>query len=124
VALASVLAMEPQVLVLDEPTTGQDGPGVERVGAIVDAYRRDGRTVVAITHDMEFAARHFGRIVVMQGGRVVADGTPLDIFSPGRAHLLESTGLEPPVSARLGARTGLGSTPTPDALIDALAVPA
>ena len=76
VALASVLAMDPAALVLDEPTTGQDGPGVRRVGAIVDACARPGRTVVAITHDMEFAAEHFGRIVVMRGGTVVADGTP------------------------------------------------
>ena len=121
VALASVLAMEPPVLVLDEPTTGQDGPGVSRIGAIVDAYRRTGRTVVAITHDMEFAARHFGRIVVMRAGEVVDDGAPLDIFSPERFALLASTGLEPPVAARLGARLGLGSTPTPEALLTALA---
>jgi len=120
VALASVLAMEPPVLVLDEPTTGQDGPGVSRIGAIVDAYQGTGRTVVAITHDMEFAARHFGRIVVMRAGQVVADGTPLDIFSPERSALLASTGLEPPVAARLGARLGLGSTPTPEALLAAL----
>ena len=120
VALASVLAMEPPVLVLDEPTTGQDGPGVSRIGAILDAYRRTGRTVVAITHDMEFAARHFGRIVVMRAGEVVADGTPLDIFSSERSALLASTGLEPPVAARLGARLGLGSTPTPEALMAAL----
>ena len=71
VALASVLAMDPAVLVLDEPTTGQDGPG--RGAGRGDRRRRfaaAGRTVVAITHDMEFAATHFGRIVVMRDGRV------------------------------------------------------
>ena len=82
VALASVLAIEPAILVLDEPTTGQDGPGAARIGAIVEAYRRAGRTVIAITHDMEFAAEHFGRVVVMREGEVVADGSPAEVFAP------------------------------------------
>jgi energy-coupling factor transport system ATP-binding protein len=124
VALASVLAMEPPVLVLDEPTGGQDGPGISRIGAIVDAYRGAGRSVVAITHDMEFAARHFSRIVVMRAGEVVDDGTPFDIFSSERSGLLASTGLEAPVAARLGTRLGLGSTPTLDALLGAIAASA
>ena len=108
VALASVLAMDPAALVLDEPTTGQDGPGVRRVGSIVDGWVASGRTAVAITHDMEFAAEHFRRIVVMRGGLVVADGTPAEVFAPGNVHLLASAGLEPPPSARIGARLGLG----------------
>jgi energy-coupling factor transport system ATP-binding protein len=122
VALASVLAMDPAILVLDEPTTGQDGPGVAQVGAIVDGLSAIGRTVIAITHDMEFAARHFGRIVVMRQGEVVADGTPEAVFAPGQEELLASTGLRPPLAARIGAKLGLGSTPTVDALLDALAV--
>ncbi len=117
VALASVLAMDPAALVLDEPTTGQDGPGVGRVGAVVDAFARSGRTVVAITHDMEFAARHFARIVVMRGGTVVADGPPDAVFAPDRAALLRTAGLEPPPAARIGAALGLGSTPTLESLL-------
>lgn len=121
VALASVLAMDPAVLVLDEPTTGQDGPGIERIGAIVDAFAAAGRTVVAITHDMEFAAGHFDRIVVMRSGEIVLDGSPAAVFAPERASLLASTGLEPPIAARVGARLGLGPTPTADVLLGALA---
>ena len=124
VALASVLAMDPSVLVLDEPTTGQDDPGVRRVGAVVDAVARSGRTVIAISHDMEFAAGHFGRIVVMRDGRVIADGTPTEVFAPERAELLASAGLESPPAARIGTALGLGSTPTLDALLAALAGPA
>jgi energy-coupling factor transport system ATP-binding protein len=120
VALASVLAMDTPVLVLDEPTTGQDGPGIARVGAIVDGLRAAGRTVIAITHDMEFAARHFGRIVVMRQGSVVADGPPEVVFAPGNEELLASTGLRPPLAARIGARLGLGATPTEAALLAAL----
>ena len=121
VAIASVLAMEPAILVLDEPTTGQDGPGGERIGSIVDAYRAAGRTVIAVTHDMEFAATHFGRIVVMRDGEVVADGSPAEVFAPDREPLLASTGLLAPVAARVGARLGLGSTPTEATLVAALA---
>jgi energy-coupling factor transport system ATP-binding protein len=120
VALASVVAMEPAVLVLDEPTTGQDGPGTERVGAIVDAFTAARRTVLAITHDMEFAAAHFGRVVVMRDGRIVADGSPSEVFGPSSWDLLSSTGLIPPVAARVGARLGLGSTPTEAALVEAI----
>jgi energy-coupling factor transport system ATP-binding protein len=117
VALASVLAMEPSVLVLDEPTTGQDGPGVARVGAIVEAYRRAGRTVVAVTHDMEFAAEHFDRVVVMRRGEVVADASPSEVFASEDAARLASTGLVPPVAARVGAGLGLGRTPTLASLV-------
>jgi energy-coupling factor transporter ATP-binding protein EcfA2 len=120
VALASVLAMEPGVLVLDEPTTGQDGPGIARIGAIVEAYRRAGRTVIAITHDMEFAAEHFGRVVVMRSGEIVADGEPGEILAGGNSALLASTGLVPPVSARIGARLGLAGTATFEELVRAL----
>jgi energy-coupling factor transport system ATP-binding protein len=99
------------VLVLDEPTTGQDRPGVARVGAVVDAFAAAGRTVVAITHDMEFAARHFRRVVVMRGGQVVADGTPREAFAAGNGALLASTGLRLPPLAELAARLGLVEAP-------------
>jgi energy-coupling factor transport system ATP-binding protein len=111
VALASVLAMDPAVLVLDEPTTGQDAPGIARVGAIIDAWAAAGRTVVAITHDMELAARHFGRIVVMRDGLVVADGTPADVLAASNGALLASTGLEPPPLAVLAGLVGIGGVP-------------
>ncbi len=107
VALAGVLAMDPAVLVLDEPTTGQDADGVARVGAVVEAMERAGRTVVAITHDMEFAASRFDRIVVMRDGVVVADGLPTHVFAPAGTALLASTGLTPPPAARIAARLGL-----------------
>jgi energy-coupling factor transport system ATP-binding protein len=123
VALASVLAMDPSVLVLDEPTTGQDGPGVRRVGAVVDAFVGAGRTLVAITHDMEFAAEHFGRIVVMRGGTVIADGSPEAVFAPDQAAMLRTAGLEPPPAARIGAALGFGLTPSLAALLQRLGGP-
>src|SRR5207244_7804357 len=79
-ALASVLAMGTPVVVLDEPTTGQDARGIERVRAIVAGLAAEGRTVIAISHDMRFAAESFERIVVMRDGRIVLDGTPAEVF--------------------------------------------
>lgn len=120
-ALASVLAMRTPVLVLDEPTTGQDARGVDRVRDVVRAVAGEGRTVIAISHDMRFVAETFERVIVMRAGRVILDGTPAEAFAPDAWEALRSTYLEPPLAARLGAERGLGSTPTDAALIAALA---
>lgn len=121
VTLASVLAMGTPVVVLDEPTTGQDARGLARVRAIVAGLAADGRTVLTISHDMRFVAEAFERVVVMRAGRVVLDGTPAAAFAPEHADLLASTFLERPLAARLGERLGLGSTPTEADLLAALA---
>ncbi|HSL77377.1 MAG TPA: ABC transporter ATP-binding protein [Candidatus Limnocylindrales bacterium] len=118
-ALASVHAMETPVVVLDEPTTGQDAPGMRRVEAVIADLLARGRTVVGISHDMRFVADTFGRIVVMRAGRVVLDGSPAEVFAEAAWPTLASTFLEPPLAAQLGARLGLGSTPTEAALIEA-----
>jgi energy-coupling factor transporter ATP-binding protein EcfA2 len=125
VALAGVLATNPAVLVLDEPTTGQDADGVAMVGAVVEAFGAAGRSVVAITHDMEFAATHFGRVIVLREGLVIADGPPASVFAPGNHDLLTSTGLTPPPAARIAARLGLSAVPVDAAgLLAALRAPA
>ena len=122
-ALASILAMGTPIIVLDEPTTGQDARGVERIRQIVDRLAADGRTVVAISHDMRFVAESFERVVVMRDGRVVLDGTPAEAFAEPAWETLASTFLEPPLAARIGARLGLGPTPTDAALLAALDLP-
>lgn len=118
--IASVLAMQTPVVVLDEPTTGQDARGIERVGAIVRQLAAEGRTVVAISHDMTFVAEHFARVVVMRAGRIILDGPPVEVFAEAAWPLLASTFLEPPLAAVVGARLGLGSTPTTEAIVGAL----
>ena len=75
-ALASVLAMKTPVVVLDEPTTGQDARGVRRIEGILDELAGAGRTVIAISHDMRFVADCFERVIVMRDGQVILDGTP------------------------------------------------
>jgi len=119
-ALASILAMGTPVVILDEPTTGQDARGVARVQRIVADLAAAGRTVIAISHDMRFVAEGFERVVVMRDGRIVLDGSPAEAFAEAAWPTLASTFLEPPLAARIGARLGVGSTPTDESLLAAL----
>jgi energy-coupling factor transport system ATP-binding protein len=119
-ALGSILAMETPIVVLDEPTTGQDARGVERVEAIVRHLAEAGRTVIGISHDMRFVAESFERLIVLRAGEVILDGTPTDVFTESNWPALASTYLEPPFAARVGARLGLGSTVTDAALVEAV----
>ncbi len=118
-ALASLLAMQTAVLVLDEPTVGLDPAGEARVVRAVAALRAAARTVIAISHDMRFAAGSFERIVVLERGRIVLDGSPAEVYAEGSWPILRRAGLEPPEAALLGARLGLGSTPSESALLAA-----
>ena len=121
--LASVLAMGTPVVVLDEPTTGQDARGVARVRQVVADLSKAGRTVVAISHDMRFVAETFARVVVMKSGRLLLDGDPASVFAQASWPALASTYLEPPLAARVGAKLDLGSTPTDASLVERLARP-
>ena len=119
-AIASVLAMGTPVVVLDEPTTGQDARGIARVQRVVADLAALGRTVIAISHDMRFVAESFSRVVVMGAGRVLLDGTPAEVFAEANWPVLTSTYLEPTYAARVGARAGLGATPTEQSVVDGL----
>jgi energy-coupling factor transport system ATP-binding protein len=123
-ALASVLAMRTPILILDEPTTGQDARGVARVRAVVAAAAAEGRTVIAISHDMSFVAESFRRVVVMRAGRVVLDGAPDVVFGEASWPELRTTYLEPPLAAVAGARVGLGATPTAASFVAAVSASA
>jgi energy-coupling factor transport system ATP-binding protein len=100
VAIASVLTMEPRVLVLDEPTTGQDHRAVEVVMGIVRDLRDEGVAVVCISHDMRLLAGVADRVVVMGAGRIVAAGAPRSVFADQAA--LAAAGLLAPQVTRLG----------------------
>jgi energy-coupling factor transport system ATP-binding protein len=119
-ALASVQAMGTPVLVLDEPTTGQDLRGVEIVRRVIDQAHAEGRTVIAISHDMGFVAETFDRVVVLRGGKVILDATPASAFAEDSWEALRSTYLEPPLPALVGSILGLGTTATDEALLAAL----
>lgn len=104
VAMASVLAMDTPIVVLDEPTTGQDARGVAMISRIVTDLTDEGRTVIAITHDMDFCGETFDRVVVMARGRILADGSPGEVFSQTEA--LAAAHVEPPQLTRLGQKLG------------------
>jgi energy-coupling factor transporter ATP-binding protein EcfA2 len=79
VALASILAMGPDILILDEPTVGQDGRFKEALAALLKIFEEKGFTLVIVTHDLDFALATTDRWIVLHDGRVVADGNPQDI---------------------------------------------
>ncbi len=105
VALAATLAMRTPVVVIDEPTIGQDAGGVRRLSDIIEQLKANGRTVVAISHHIDFCAENFERIVVMSGGRVLTDGPPQAVFS--QEDLLAEAHVEPPQITRLASDLGL-----------------
>ena len=115
VAMASVLAMDTPVVVLDEPTGEQDARGVKLIGSLVESLTAAGRTVICVTHDVEFARRHGDRVVVLADGRVIADGPPPTVL--GDPEPLAQAGLEMPVPMRLGRALGLGPLPSVDRLL-------
>ena len=100
VAIAGVLAMEPEVLILDEPTAGLDPAGCESILAEIRQYHRAKRnTILLVSHSMEEIARNAGRIVVLDACRIVMDGTPREVFS--RAEELVRIGLGVPEVTRI-----------------------
>ncbi len=100
VALAGVLAMEPKVLVLDEPTAGLDPAGRENLMANIREYHRlKGATIVLVSHSMDEIARNADRILVMKSARILMSGTPSEVFARGEELL--SAGLDVPQVTRI-----------------------
>lgn len=99
VAFAGVLAMEPEVLVLDEPMAGLDPAARRDFLGLIDRLHRDGLTVVMVSHSMDDLANCCDRIVVMNEGAVFAEGTPVQVFA--HADELKSIGLGVPAAQRM-----------------------
>lgn len=103
VAIAGVLAMKPSVLILDEPTAGLDPRGRDRIlGMLEELHQRENTTVLMVSHSMDDMARLASRLLVFAGGRLVADGTPREIFS--RPEAMTEIGLGIPEAALLCRR--------------------
>ena len=84
-AIASVLAMDTDVLILDEPTIAQDWKGRQIIGGIIRSLSECGKLVIAILHDMDFVAENFERVIIMAHGQVLADGTAKEVFAQEEA---------------------------------------
>ena len=103
VAIAGVLAMRPSVLILDEPTAGLDPRGRDKILTMLEElHAREHVTILMVSHSMDDMARLASRLIVMSEGRIVAQGTPREIFS--REEMMTSIGLDIPEAARLCAR--------------------
>jgi len=103
VAIAGVIAMRPSVLVLDEPTAGLDPEGCESILKNISNYRTaTGATIILVSHSMEDIARIAKRLIVFEGGHIVIDGSPEEVFS--QADRLKSIGLDVPIATDLATR--------------------
>ena len=102
VAIAGVLAMEPKILILDEPTAGLDPRGRDRILSMIrDLHARGGVTVIMVSHSMDDVARLATRLIVMSRGKLVATGSPREIFS--QVEMMDRIGLGVPEAAKLAA---------------------
>ena len=100
VAIAGVLAMKPSVLILDEPTAGLDPRGRDRILTMLEElHARENVTIIMVSHSMDDMARLATRLVVMAEGKILASGTPREIFA--REEMMISAGLGVPEAARL-----------------------
>lgn len=120
VTLAAAAAMDPPVLVLDEPTVGLDAPGLDETFEWLAELQAEGRTILLVTHNMGVVAERADRVVVLNQGQIIADGTPVEVFQ--QADVLALASLRPPPLAALAQALrpyGLrGDTVTLDAFCD------
>jgi len=108
VALARCLSTDPEILLFDEPTTGQDAVNVTRIAHVIAELRREGKTVITITHDIDFCAENFERVIALANGEVLLDGAATEVFA--QEEILAQTYVDPPQLTRLGKKMGLKDT--------------
>ena len=99
VAIAGILAMKPEIMVLDEPTAGLDPQGVTNLVKLLKELNDEGITIVISTHEVDLVPDYANRVFVLVGGELIAEGTPKDIFS--RPDILESANLKIPIVTEL-----------------------
>jgi energy-coupling factor transport system ATP-binding protein len=104
-ALASIISMDTPIVIFDEPTTGQDAASIAHIASVIADLRQRGKTVIAITHDIDFCAENFERVIALSQGQVLLDGPAHQVL--GQEDILARTYVEPPQLTRLGQRLGL-----------------
>jgi energy-coupling factor transport system ATP-binding protein len=106
ISIAAIIAMDTQVMIFDEPTAGQDLSGNLRLASILEHLYQEGKTLVTISHDMEFVVKNFKRVIVMANKKIVTSGAPSEIFWDFAA--LEQAMLKQPYVSRLCRLLNLG----------------
>ena len=117
IAVASTLATKPEVIILDEPTTGLDHAELQGMMALIRRLNEAGHTILIITHAMDIAAAYARRVVLMQGGRILRDGPTREVFADEAG--IGQTGLTPPPIVQVGNRLGVPAL-TLDELVSGL----
>lgn len=111
--IASALALNPEIVILDEPTTGQDYRGCHQIMQIADRLHEQGKTVVFVTHHMALVAEYARRVIVMNGGKIILDGPTAEVFN--QPEVVRQAYIIPPQITELGQRLpvelGLPHTP-------------
>lgn len=111
IAVASVLALTPEILVIDEPTTGLDWMGVQKIMELLQQLHRTGTTILMISHDMDIVAEYTERVIVLQKGHVLRDAPTWEAL--GNSEILRRAAILPPQICALSQRiTDLGLRPT------------
>jgi energy-coupling factor transport system ATP-binding protein len=113
VAIASVLVFEPEIFIIDEPTTGQDFARSKIIMDMVRTLHGIGKTIIIVTHDMELIAEYAKRLIVMRGGKMLLDGSTRNVFSQPK--MLQESSIKPPQITSLGQALSKYSVP-PDIL--------
>jgi energy-coupling factor transport system ATP-binding protein len=104
VAIASAIAMRPKMLILDEPTSGQDPWDVQNLMELLTSLNQQGITIILVTHDMELIARYAARVAVLDKGYKVFDSSPAELFTG--TYNIAAWGLLPPTSIALAHQLG------------------
>lgn len=116
ITIAAIVAMDPQVVILDEPTAGQDRKSTELLGKIIDDLTAQNKAVITITHDMEFVVKEFKRVIVMAEKRKRRDSNPRDIFWD--YDLLKLSNLKQPYICQLADKLGYENILTIEDLLE------
>mgnify|MGYP000450986338 FL=1 len=101
-AIASVFALEPRHIIIDEPTTGLDSESGKRIMEVLKYFNKQGHTIIIITHDMKLVAEYCSRVVVLHKGRVLLDGPTRWVFS--RSDILKKAFVQPPQITQLASK--------------------
>ncbi|HAR40408.1 MAG TPA: cobalt ABC transporter ATP-binding protein [Coprothermobacter sp.] len=104
VSIASILSMDTDIVILDEPTIAQDYLGKAKIRSIVHELVRRGKLVITITHDMDFVGECFQRVIVLSEGQLLLDGPAREVFS--KEDVLRTANLEPPYVTQLSKTMG------------------
>ena len=115
VALASTLCFDPRIIVLDEPTIGQDGSQKKKLGELIQSLNADGRTIIVVTHDVEFVADYAHRVIAMAKGEIVGDGSPNKVLTYPR--ILDKCALLAPQITQLAQKLSERITNFPTGII-------